>query len=129
MTLKEILTGTSSWLRSHRYEAVGRCEPVLNEEGLLASHFDTDEGYLEGRSANGAGDPVMVQSVTSLERREPAEKLQEGFNKLVDQLQQINGHLNRQLEQHEELMGRVRELPGVLETLPAAVENQKQLTG
>jgi len=54
--------------------------------------------------------------------------LPEGFNKLVDQLQQSNGNLNRPLEQHEELMGRVRELPGLLETLPSAVENQKQLT-
>jgi len=128
MTLKEILTGTSSWLRSHRYEHVGRCEAALNDEGLLASHFDTDEGFFDGRPGNTATNSVVMNSVTSVERRDPAEKLQEGLNKLVDQLQQINGHLNRQLEQHEELMGRVRELPGLLETLPSAVENQKKLT-
>ena len=128
MTLKEILTGTSSWLRAHRYEHVARCEPALNDEGLLASRFDADEGYFDGRSTGTATNSVVMNSVTSVERRDPAEKLQEGFNKLVDQLQQINGHLNRQLDQHEELMGRVRELPGLLETLPSAVENQKKLT-
>lgn len=128
MTLKDILTGTSSWLRTHRYEAVGRCEPVLNDEGLLAGPFDTPGGFTGTHSASAATEPVVVSSVTSLERRDPGETLEEGFNKLVDQLDRINGHLNRQLAQHEELMGRVRELPQVLETLPAAIENQKLLT-
>ena len=125
MTLKDILAGTSSWLRAHRYEAAGRCEPVLNDEGLLASRFDADDF---GCTHSAGADPVLVTSVTAMERREPAETLEEGFNKLVDQLNRINGHLNRQLQQHEELMGRVRELPQALETLPAAIENQKILT-
>ena len=128
MTLKEILTGTSSWLRSHRFETLGRCEPVLNDEGLISGRFEIDEDYPDTRSAGASGEPVRVNTVTSLERRDSAEKLQEGFNQLVDQLQQINGHLNHQLQQHEELMGRVRELPQVLESLPSAIENQKHLT-
>jgi hypothetical protein len=128
MTLKDILAGTSSWLRAHRYEAAGRCEPALNDEGLLASRFDAADDFAHTRSAGAATEPVVVTSVTSLDRREPAETLEEGFNKLVDQLDRINGHLNRQLAQHEELMGRVRELPQALETLPAAIENQKKLT-
>ena len=128
MTLKDILTGTSNWLRAHRYESFGRCEPVLNDEGLLASRFDAPGDFADTGSAGAAGDSVVVSSVTTLERRDPGERLEEGFNKLVDQLDRINGHLNRQLQQHEELMGRVRELPQALETLPAAIENQKKLT-
>ena len=128
MTLKEILTGTSSWLRAHRFETIGHCEPVLNDDGLIAGRFEIDEDYGDTRSAGAPSEPVMVSTVTSFERRDSAEKLQEGFSQLVDQLQQINGHLNRQLQQHEELMGRVRELPGVLESLPSAIENQKHLT-
>ena len=128
MTLKQILTGTSSWLRAHRYETIGPCEPALNDEGLIASRFDSDDEFMDTRSAHAASAPVMVSTVTSLERRDSTEQLQEGFEKLVEQLQQINGHLNRQLQQHEELMGRVRELPQVLESLPSAVENQKKLT-
>lgn len=128
MTLKEILTGTSSWLRTHRFETVGRYAPALNDEGLLASHFEAEDDFMDTRSAGSPSEPVMVSTVTSLERRDSAEKLQEGFDQLVGQLQQINGHLNSQLHQHEELMGRVRELPHVLESLPSAIENQKHLT-
>ncbi|MHC4750944.1 MAG: hypothetical protein ACYTFW_13855, partial [Planctomycetota bacterium] len=56
------------------------------------------------------------------------EKLQEGFDKLVDQLQGINEHLNRQATQHEDLMSRIKQLPQLLESFPAVVENQKRIT-
>jgi len=128
MTLKEILTGTGSWLRTHRFETVGRYAPALNDEGLLASHFEAEDNFMDTRSAGSPSEPVRISTVTSLERRDSTEKLQEGFDQLVNQLQQINGHLNSQLQQHEELMGRVRELPQVLESLPSAIENQKHLT-
>jgi len=70
----------------------------------------------------------MKNGTVALERREPIEKLQEGFNRLIGQLEQINDHLNEQVAQHQELMGKVRQLPQVLESLPSAVENQKKLT-
>jgi len=127
MTLKEILTGTGSWLRSHRYEEVSPCVPALDEDGLLMETRDGEGGF-GGRTSNTARDPVMINSVTSLERRESVEKLEEGFNQLVGQLAKINEHLNQQLTQHEELMSRVRELPQLLDSLPTAVENQKALT-
>ncbi|HPC96544.1 MAG TPA: hypothetical protein PLU87_16470 [Sedimentisphaerales bacterium] len=129
MTLREILTGTSSWLRSHRYAEAGRCEPTLNDDGLIACGFDTSDDYADPRSATVSSEPVVVNAVTSLDHHDPAEKLYEGISRLVNQLQQINEHLHCQLAQHEELMDRVRELPKVLESLPSAVENQKQLTG
>ncbi|MDY0355768.1 MAG: hypothetical protein RBR19_07805 [Sedimentisphaerales bacterium] len=128
MTLKEILTGTSSWLRSHRYEEAGCCEPALNDDGLIACGFDADDDFSDPRSANTPSGPVVVNPVTSLDHRDPAEKLHEGISRLVDQLRQINEHLNCQLSQHAELMDRVRELPKALESLPASVENQRQLT-
>lgn len=128
MLLKSILTAPSNWLRSHRYEQVAHYGPALNDEGLIANGLDMEEDLEDTRSVGATGEPIIVNTVTSLDRREPLEKLQEGFNKLVDQLQQINEHLNRQLEQHEELMGRVGNLPEALESLPSAVENQKVLT-
>jgi len=128
MTLKQILTGTGSWLRAHRYEEVSPCTPALDDDGLLMSTMDRSEGF-GGRASNTPRDPVVVNTVTSLERRGSAETLEEGFNQLVDQLGKINGHLNQQLAQHEELMSRVRQLPERLESLPAAVENQRVLTG
>jgi chromosome segregation ATPase len=128
MSLKSILTAPSSWFRSHRYERVDHRGPLLNDEGLIATSLDTEDDIEDTRSACAPSEPIVVNTVTSLDRREPMERLQEGFHKLVDQLQQINDHLNLQLEQHGELIGRVRELPQVLESLPAAVENQKALT-
>ena len=126
MTLKEILTGTGSWLRAHRYEEVSPCGPALDDDGLLMSTMDRDAGF-GGRASNAGHDPVVVNTVTSLERRESTETLAEGFNQLVDQLARINEHLNQQLTQHEELMSRVRLLPEQLESFPAAVENQRAL--
>ncbi len=128
MTLRQILTGTSNWLRAHRYEEAGHCEPALDDDGLLSVNLESVETYSDSRSAPAPHKAVVVSPVTSLERREPMEKLQEGFNRLIGQLEQINEHLNQQLSQHEELMGKVRELPHVLESLPSAVESQKKLT-
>jgi archaellum component FlaC len=63
-----------------------------------------------------------------VDRPAPIDKIHEGFNRLVDQLQKINDHLDRQLDQHEELMSRVRQLPQMLESFPQMVDNQRQLT-
>jgi ABC-type transporter Mla subunit MlaD len=128
MTLREILTGTSNWLRSRRYEHAGHCEPVLDNDGLLTVALEPQEDFEGTSSARAPHGPVVVNSVTTLDRREPVEKLQEGFNRLIGQLEQINDHLSQQLAQHQELMGRVKQLPQLLESLPSAVENQKHLT-
>jgi ABC-type transporter Mla subunit MlaD len=128
MTLREIWTGTSNWLRSRRYEPAGHCEPVLDNDGLLTMALEPQEDFEDTSSARTARGPIVVNPVTTLERRESVEKLQEGFNRLIDQLEQINDHLSEQLTQHHELMGRVRQLPQLLESLPSAVENQKHLT-
>ncbi len=128
MTLRQILSGTSNWLRSRRYEQAGQCEPVLDDDGLLAMALEPAEDFEGTGSARTPREPVVVNSVTTLDRRESVEKLQEGFNRLIGQLEQINDHLNQQLAQHQELMGRVKQLPQLLESLPSAVENQKHLT-
>jgi uncharacterized phage infection (PIP) family protein YhgE len=128
MTWREILTGTGNWLRNRRFEPAGRCEPVLDNDGLLMIKLDEGGDYQEDRRAGTSNGSVVVNTIAAVERREPVEKLQEGFNRLIDQLQQINDHLNEQLAQHQELMGRVKQLPQLLESLPSAVENQKLLT-
>ena len=126
MTLRGILSGTANWLRAHRYEESGQCEPALDDDGLLAMDSEPDEDLQDAPPVE--SEPVVVSTVTSVERREPIERLQDGLGQLVDQLQQINSHLNHQLAQNEELMGKVRQLPQVLESLPSAVEDQKKLT-
>jgi chromosome segregation ATPase len=90
--------------------------------------LDSADGFDGLPSGRTPGGPMRGNTVTSLDRREPIEKLQEGFNRLIGQLEQINEHLNDQVAQHHQLMGRVKELPRVLECLPSAVETQKKLT-
>ncbi len=63
-----------------------------------------------------------------MDKTQSLEKLQAGFDKLVEQLEGINNHLNRQVTQNEDLMGRIEQLPKLLESFPSVVENQKQLT-
>jgi methyl-accepting chemotaxis protein len=128
MRLREILSGTSNWFRSRRYEHAGQCEPMLDNDGLLTMALEPQQDFEIGDSTRTSAGSVMVSPVATLERREPVEKLQEGFNRLIGQLEQINDHLTQQLSQHQELMGRVKQLPQLLESLPAAVENQKHLT-
>jgi DNA repair ATPase RecN len=80
-----------------------------------------------------AGSKVQYP-VSRIEKAESAnsidslEKFSKGFDKLINQLEGINGHLNRQAEQHEALMERITQLPGLLEKFPAMVENQKKIT-
>ncbi|MCK5564725.1 MAG: hypothetical protein KAJ07_05720, partial [Planctomycetes bacterium] len=50
-----------------------------------------------------------------------------GFNRMVDQLEGINQHLNMQIDQHHKLMDRMDQLPELLENLPNAVNDQKKL--
>jgi|GEM_PF-3762105 len=56
----------------------------------------------------------------------PIEKLQEGFDSLIDKLQGINEHLDKTVSQQNELMHRIEKLPGILENFPSYAESQKQ---
>ncbi len=77
MTLKGILSGTASWWRAHRYEDNDHCEPALDDDGLLAMDFEPDSDLDDVGSTGPTSRPVVVSPITSIERREPAERLQE----------------------------------------------------
>src|SRR4030042_1228650 len=70
----------------------------------------------------------LVKTVQPAEKQQSIEKLEEGFNNLIKQLQGINQHLNRQVTQNEELMSRIEQLPKWLESFPDIVQNQRQIT-
>jgi ABC-type transporter Mla subunit MlaD len=128
MTLKKFWTGTGKWLRSHKPFTGSGPQPEIDENGLISQGDDPPAPENEAPPSNEAeGDQVMVKAVPPVDRQESLEKLQMGFDKLVEQLQGINEHLNRQATQHEDLMNRIRQLPQVLESFPDAVENQKHV--
>jgi methyl-accepting chemotaxis protein len=116
---------TGSWLRAHKPSTLKDYQPEVDDEGLMAQDVEQAETAGDQRAAR--GDKVEVKTIQPVRKQESLEKLQEGFNKLVVQLQGINEHLNRQVTQHEELMGRLEQLPKLLESFPTVAENQKQV--
>jgi methyl-accepting chemotaxis protein len=126
MALKDLWSKTSGWLRAHKLSAAKDYPPDIDDQGLISPDAESAEPDAERQA--GQSNQVMVKAVQPRSKPESLEKLQIGFNKLTEQLQGINEHLSRQVAQHEDLMGRINQLPELLESFPAVVENQKQLT-
>ncbi|OHB74415.1 MAG: hypothetical protein A2Z25_16590 [Planctomycetes bacterium RBG_16_55_9] len=128
MTLKQFWAGTGRWLRSHKPFVGPVHQPQIDEDGLISLGDDPAQTQREAPPPNEVeGGKVMVKAVPPIDRQESIEKLQKGFDKLVEQLQGINEHLSRQATQHDDLMHRIEQLPRVFESFPDAVENQKRV--
>lgn len=128
MTLKQFWAGTGKWLRARKPFTTTGSQPQIDEDGLISQNDNPAKPGKDTASAHGTdGDQVMVKAVQPMTPQESLEKLQSGFEKLVEQLEGINEHLNRQASQHEDLMGRLERLPQMLESFPEAVENQKRI--
>jgi len=128
MTLKRFWAGTGKWLRARKPSMGTGHQPEIDEDGLISQVDDPAEPESSPPPVEEAeGDKVMVKAVPPVDPQESLEKLQKGFDKLVEQLQGINEHLSRQATQHENLMSRIEQLPQVLESFPGIVENQKQI--
>ncbi|MHC4659472.1 MAG: hypothetical protein ACYS83_09910 [Planctomycetota bacterium] len=133
MTIKDFWSKTksktSSWVKAHKPSKVKGYQPEIDDEGLISQEAQSAE-VGEDKSVDGRteSDKVVVKAIQPKRKQESLEKLQEGFNQLVEQLKGINEHLNRQVTQHEDLMSRLEQLPELLESFPAVAENQKQIT-
>ncbi len=128
MSLRDIFSG-GGWLRSRT--------PEIDDEGLISQEQEEEPTESEEPVAQEPeqeepqGNEVIVKAVEPIDKHPGApglEKFQDGLNNLVQQLQGINENLNRQASQHEDLMSRIEQLPQLLESLPAVVDNQKHTT-
>jgi chromosome segregation ATPase len=129
MTIKDIWAETGNWLRSHKLSRAGNSQPDIDDEGLISQDAESTETAVDDvRRTGQQSDKLIVKAVPPLDKHESLEKLHQGFNKLVEQLQDINEHLGRQVTQHENLMSRMEQLPSLLESFPSVVENQKRIT-
>ncbi|MCP4613171.1 MAG: hypothetical protein GY845_31150 [Planctomycetes bacterium] len=129
MTIKDLWARTGKWLRAQKLTGSGNSRPDVDDEGLISQETETDKaGDVQGSSAAQQSDNVVVQAVPQVDKNESIEKLQQGFSKLAEQLGDINEHLGRQVTQHEELIGRIEQMPKLVESFPSVVESQKQLT-
>jgi len=129
MALKELWSSTGRWLRKNNPLAPVAHQPQIGDDGLISRDDESDEQAIEGSPrAEIRNNKVTVRSVPQTERQEQLEKLQKGFEQLVEQLKGINEHLDRQAGRQEELMGQIEQLPKILESFPQVVENQKRTT-
>jgi DNA repair exonuclease SbcCD ATPase subunit len=126
MTLKDFFTKASEWVGTHKPPRVVKYQPEIDEEGLIRQDAEWTEPAAEEKSAE--GNQVLVKPVSPADKAQSLEKLKESFDKLVEQLVGINNHLSRQATHNEELMRRIEQLPKLLESFPAIVENQKKST-
>ena len=130
MALKEFWSQTGRWMRAHNpLVAVVAHRPEIGDDGLISLSEDSSEQAVDGSPLTEIPDnEIALRAVPQVDRRESLEKLQQGFDKLVEQLQGINEHLSRQASQHDDLMGRIEQLPQLLGSFPSVVENQKRVT-
>lgn len=104
----------------------------LTSDGLIDYTCETSVGLLDpddlvsdGDHGNSLGHIADDNDDSSLSIGR-AEAITEAFERLVGQLHGINSNLDRQINQHEQLMERVQKIPDILESLPAESENQRQ---
>ena len=126
MALKEIMARVNSWLRTQRLFRLTESPPPIDSEGLLSIDAGSAQPAVDEQSAQ--GNQVVVKAVQARDKAESLEKLQDGFNNLITQLQGINENLGRQVAQHQDLISRVDKMPKFLESFPAVIENQNRLT-
>lgn len=124
-TLKDLWAAVSNRMRLRKIFKTPDTQPDIDDEGLISQEFNTTGPAVGGELIQ--SDKVAVEAIRPTDKQESLEKLQDGFNKLIEQLQGINEHLNRQIAHHQDLMGRLEQLPRLLESFPAVVESQKQI--
>ncbi|MGA1980338.1 MAG: hypothetical protein ABSG99_07255 [Sedimentisphaerales bacterium] len=126
MTLKDFWSKASSWLEARKPSRPRDYQPEIDKEGLIIQSTESTEPAVEDKI--GESNQVLVKMVPPMDKTQSLEKLQAGFDKLIEQLEGINNHLNHQAAHNEDLMKRLEQLPKLLEGFPTVVESQKQLT-
>lgn len=124
MALKQFLTRINRWwaAKNHRTISV-----AVDADGLISEPDSDSSDLLSDCQKKNHGTEMVVKKVSAVERKDNTEVLGEAFNRLIEKLQGINDHLDKQISQHEELMQRIEKLPTLLQSLPDAVGNQKQV--
>jgi hypothetical protein len=109
MALNDILSKAGRWLKTHKPSGPVGYHQEIDEEGLISQAAESTKSAVEDKPAE--SNQVLVKMVPPMDKTQSLEKLQESFDKLVEQLEGINSHLNRQSAHNEELMKRLEQLP------------------
>jgi chromosome segregation ATPase len=98
--------------------------PKVSDTGMLCENEENAEKkeYQQVQTRN-----AMVRPGSD-SRNEQLEKLQDGFNRLINRLENINEHLSQQTEHQQQIMERLDKLPQFFESFEPSIKNQQQLT-
>ncbi len=115
MAIKQLIEKSGSWLRSKTQN--------LRSIGKIEDLPDFPEDILDERPYKRS---FLAKSSVS-DKQQSIEKLQLGFDNLLEQLKTINEHFAQQTDRHAQLMDKIDVLPDILENFPAALNTQKQV--
>jgi hypothetical protein len=121
MALQILRTKFGRWL-SHKDKPVK--QDLIEQNGLL--NFSSVPHMTELQDASTAT-PGVVEPLRSRDKRSKMDVFEDAINRMVDKLDGINDNLHRQNEQNAELIRRIDKLPHLVETLPRAMDSQKQV--
>jgi chromosome segregation ATPase len=93
----------------------------VDELGLLRTDSKRDDSFDSSDSA----EQSLMRKPT--DKSQSMERLQEGFNRLIGQLEGINENLAQQAHQQQELIDKISLLPKVVESFPSAITNQQRM--
>jgi hypothetical protein len=110
------------WLDSLAEPDYDISELPLDEQGFLRDELV--KGGAQRPAAPGAPATNMVVSQPKEEKPQSLERIQENFNRFVDQLQSINTNLSKQVVQQEQLGAKLDKLPSLIGAVPEMLENE-----
>jgi uncharacterized protein (DUF3084 family) len=123
--MKEFFLKAKNWVQ-RLFKSAGY-QPHINDDGLISPCI-IDSAEVPPDEQTAQNSQVVVKPVQAGGKTEPLERMQAGFDKLVENLQDIREHLNQQIVQREMLINQINKLPELLESLPSIVKNQEKLT-
>ncbi len=123
--VKDFFARTGSRIKLAKFTKSEGFSPELNDSGLLSETSDNSE---EKTDQPVHSQTVMVKSSPDSAKNEQLEKLQDGFNRLISKLENINDHLSQQVEHQQQLMERLDKLPQMFESFAPSIKSQQQLT-
>jgi len=123
--VKSFFARTGSRIKLAKFTKSQGFSPELTDSGLLSETTVYSE---EKADPAVHGPAAMVRAGPDASRNEHLEKLQDGFNRLIGQLQTINNNLSQQVEHQQQLMERLDKLPQMFESFAPSIKNQQQLT-
>ncbi|TFG49063.1 MAG: hypothetical protein E4H40_03585, partial [Candidatus Brocadiia bacterium] len=137
MSVKDIWSKTSGWVRSRRIGRGGGFRPMMDENGRTRADNEVYKDHTGQESADeqakkedekGVENHVVVKQAQQMDKQETLERLQQGFNTLIEQLRDINNNLARQADRNEALMQKFDEVPELLKRIPEILDSNKELT-